>query len=72
MATTRGRGTAAGSAVIAVTVIAANPPTAAGSIARASRRPDHTARTTQGSPAYPSSSAHCPMSSRSATYGFHT
>ncbi|MDF2706851.1 MAG: hypothetical protein K0R62_2503 [Nonomuraea muscovyensis] len=67
--------TATGRAARPVTVMAANPPTAAGSIARAVRpgpRPEHAAATTQGSPAYPSSSAHCPISSRSATYGFHT
>ena len=56
--------------------IPANPPMAAGSSASARRArpirtgPAHSSRSTLGSPAYPSSMAHWPITSRSATYGF--
>jgi hypothetical protein len=73
-----GASTAAGMTTSAETAIAANPPTAAGSSARPSRPaprqdatgPVMTARSAQGRPAYPSNSAHWPISSRSATNGF--
>ena len=59
--------------------MAANPPTAAGRSATASRGARLStltpgllaAASTQGSPAYPSRSAHWPRISRSATNGFH-
>ncbi|CAM3832985.1 hypothetical protein NORO109296_10020 [Nocardiopsis rhodophaea] len=69
------RATAAGKATTADSTTEENPPTAAGTSATTSRdrRAERTtAPRTHGSPAYPSSIAHCPSSSRSATKGFHT
>ncbi|WP_179155207.1 hypothetical protein [Microbispora sp. GKU 823] len=62
----RPRSAATGSTVRALTSMAWNPPAAAGRRAAASRTvpPRAAARTAHGSPAYPNSSAHCPMSRR--------
>ena len=70
------RASAAGAAARPEITIPTNPPTAAGSSASASRAgailagPAHSTRSTQGSPAYPRSNAHWPITSRSARYGF--